>query len=130
MERFSKTKYNNQMLKDLGFDPKEIRDGKKFKRELNKLKREKVIILSPALFEEGLKEGFIIQNDKTKRAILDYDKMVEFIRNKNVPRGTDKRCPICNELCPEDDMIDTEGMVNGGIGEVCEQCLEDNDIGR
>lgn len=36
-------------------------------------------------------------------------------------------CPSCgNET---DELIDTEGMVNGGIGEVCEQCIEDNEIG-
>jgi hypothetical protein len=37
-------------------------------------------------------------------------------------------CPICGE--ETDELIDTEGMVHGGIGEVCEQCLENYDIGR
>lgn len=37
-------------------------------------------------------------------------------------------CPICGE--ETDELIDTEGMINGGIGEVCEQCIEDYDIGR
>ena len=33
-------------------------------------------------------------------------------------------CPNCgNET---DELIDTEGMINRGIGEVCEQCIEDN----
>lgn len=37
-------------------------------------------------------------------------------------------CPICgNET---DELIDTEGMINGSIGDCCEQCLEDYDIGR
>ena len=37
-------------------------------------------------------------------------------------------CPLCGE--ETDELIDTEGMINGSIGEVCEQCLEDYDIGR
>lgn len=37
-------------------------------------------------------------------------------------------CPICGEETYE--LYDTEGMINGGIGEVCEQCLGDYDIGR
>ena len=36
-------------------------------------------------------------------------------------------CPICGEEV--DELFDTEGMINGGIGYVCEQCLEDLDIG-
>lgn len=35
-------------------------------------------------------------------------------------------CPICNN--ETDELIDTEGMVHGGIGYSCEQCLEDLDI--
>ena len=35
-------------------------------------------------------------------------------------------CPICgNET---DELFDTEGKINGGIGECCEQCLTDFDI--
>ena len=37
-------------------------------------------------------------------------------------------CDICGEEVEE--LIDTEGMLNGGVGCVCAQCLEDNDIGR
>ena len=29
-------------------------------------------------------------------------------------------CPICGEEV--DELFDTEGMINGGIGYVCEQC--------
>ena len=36
-------------------------------------------------------------------------------------------CEICGEKAEE--LIDTEGMINGGIGKVCEQCLEDGNIG-
>jgi len=39
-----------------------------------------------------------------------------------------KKCEVCGELVPEDYIIDTEGMINGGIGMVCEQCCEDGDI--
>ena len=39
-----------------------------------------------------------------------------------------KTCSICQEEFFEDELIDTEGMINGGVGMVCEQCLEDNDI--
>lgn len=50
-------------------------------------------------------------------------------------------CPCCNDddleeleqcnLCGEwfNELTDTEGLINGGVGYVCEQCLEDNDIG-
>lgn len=37
-------------------------------------------------------------------------------------------CPLCGE--ETDELYDTEGMINGSIGEVCEQCLENYDIGR
>lgn len=37
-------------------------------------------------------------------------------------------CPLCGE--ETDELIDTEGMINGSIGEVCEQCLENYDIGK
>lgn len=33
------------------------------------------------------------------------------------------KCEICEEIC--DDLIDTEGLPNGGVGFVCEQCFED-----
>ncbi len=36
-------------------------------------------------------------------------------------------CPLCGQAVEE--LIDTEGMINGGIGECCQQCLEDYDIG-
>ena len=37
-------------------------------------------------------------------------------------------CPQCGELVEE--LIDTEGMLNGGIGYCCKQCIEDYDIGN
>lgn len=37
-------------------------------------------------------------------------------------------CPLCGE--ETDELIDTEGKINGSIGEVCEQCYEDYDIGK
>lgn len=37
-------------------------------------------------------------------------------------------CPMCGE--ETDELYDTEGMVHGSIDEVCEQCLENYDIGR
>lgn len=40
-----------------------------------------------------------------------------------------EQCAICEELFEEDELTDTTGMLNGGVGYVCEQCLEDNDIG-
>ncbi len=38
------------------------------------------------------------------------------------------QCDICGEFFEEDELIDTDGMVNGSVGYVCEQCLHDNDI--
>ena len=40
-----------------------------------------------------------------------------------------KPCDICDKLCEIDDLFDTTQMINGGVGDVCEQCLEDYDIG-
>ena len=37
-------------------------------------------------------------------------------------------CESCQEYCKEDELHDTEGMINGGIGYVCEQCMENFDI--
>lgn len=39
-----------------------------------------------------------------------------------------EKCSICDEFFEKDSLIETEGLVNGGVGKVCEQCLEDNDI--
>lgn len=39
-----------------------------------------------------------------------------------------KQCPLCEEWFEEDELIDTEGLVNGSVGYVCEQCFQDNDI--
>jgi hypothetical protein len=39
-----------------------------------------------------------------------------------------QRCDICGES--EEELIDTTGMINGDVGYVCYQCLEDNDIGK
>lgn len=38
------------------------------------------------------------------------------------------KCEICGEETEE--LFDTTQMVNGGVGYVCEQCLEDYDIGK
>jgi hypothetical protein len=32
-------------------------------------------------------------------------------------------CPICKEYCA--DLVDTEGIANGGVGFVCEGCKAD-----
>jgi formylmethanofuran dehydrogenase subunit E len=37
-------------------------------------------------------------------------------------------CDICGEEVEE--LIDTEGMVNGGIGTICPDCAENGDVGR
>jgi len=37
-------------------------------------------------------------------------------------------CESCGELVEE--LVDTMGMLNGGIGSVCHQCIEDYDIGN
>lgn len=35
------------------------------------------------------------------------------------------KCAVCGEWTLEGDLYDTEGVIDGGIGEVCEQCWED-----
>lgn len=37
-----------------------------------------------------------------------------------------EQCDCCGNYFEE--LIDTEGMVNGGIGYLCEQCCKDGDI--
>lgn len=39
-----------------------------------------------------------------------------------------KKCDICGNEYKEEELYDTEGMINGGVGFCCEQCLIDNDI--
>lgn len=39
-----------------------------------------------------------------------------------------EKCAICEEWNSPDDLYDSEGMVDGGVGYVCEQCLEDCSI--
>lgn len=36
-----------------------------------------------------------------------------------------KYCAVCRDAHLEEDLLDTEPMINGGIGYVCEDCLED-----
>lgn len=36
-----------------------------------------------------------------------------------------KQCIQCENIELEEDMFDTEGIVNGGIGYICESCKED-----
>lgn len=38
------------------------------------------------------------------------------------------KCDLCGCDALENELIDTEGMINGGVGCVCQQCLEDYDI--
>lgn len=38
------------------------------------------------------------------------------------------KCDGCHNYFEEDELMDTESFINGGIGYVCRQCLEDNDI--
>ena len=37
-------------------------------------------------------------------------------------------CDNCGELIPTDELRDTTEMINGGVGYVCEQCIEDCDM--
>lgn len=34
------------------------------------------------------------------------------------------KCAMCEEYFRHDDLIDTEGLPNGGIGNICEDCLK------
>jgi hypothetical protein len=39
-----------------------------------------------------------------------------------------EQCEICEEWFKNEDLTDTEGMVGGGCGYACPQCLEDCEI--
>lgn len=39
-----------------------------------------------------------------------------------------ERCEMCGQWFNLDELVDTEGMVNGGIGYCCDDCCEDGDI--
>lgn len=39
-----------------------------------------------------------------------------------------EQCAVCEEWFEEEDLTDTEGLVNGGIGYVCPQCYKDSDV--
>lgn len=39
-----------------------------------------------------------------------------------------KECDYCGEYNKEDDLQDTEGAVNGNVGYLCPQCIEDCSI--
>lgn len=39
-----------------------------------------------------------------------------------------QKCDVCEEYFLEDDLTDTEEAVNGGIGYLCDDCLEDCDV--
>lgn len=36
-----------------------------------------------------------------------------------------RTCDNCKSIEREEDLYDTENMVNGGIGKICENCLND-----
>lgn len=36
-----------------------------------------------------------------------------------------EKCEMCGSYNLSEDLRDTEGMVNGGIGNVCESCIND-----
>lgn len=35
-----------------------------------------------------------------------------------------EKCAMCEEYFRHDDLIDTEGLLNGGVGNICEDCLK------
>lgn len=39
-----------------------------------------------------------------------------------------RECDYCGEWTREDDLEDTEGAVNGGIGYLCPQCIQDCEV--
>ena len=39
-----------------------------------------------------------------------------------------KECDRCGEYCLEDDLVDTEELAGGGIGDICPDCARDCDL--
>ncbi len=73
-------------------------------------------------------------NDEYERmeAYKDYNKNYNLARDKKMTFKDFKenffydmeKCSMCGEWFIRDDMVDTEEMVNSGIGYVCEGCKE------
>lgn len=58
-----------------------------------------------------------IENEFTRLTLLDYlDEL--------------QQCSICSEWVEVDNLVDTEGKLNGGIGQVCEDCARDCGVGE
>lgn len=83
---------------------------------------------------KNLRKAF--ERELKNRGYGDYEKRVEFvIETRNWKILTEEEfinictdevayCAECKELEYMDNLTDTEGMYNGGIGYVCETCLE------
>jgi hypothetical protein len=78
------------------------------------------ITLYPELFEQ-------LFNDKDKySAFLDYHDFYHSGRlsytNVKALLENFTRCESCEQWFDQDDLIDTEQMIGGGVGHVCEDC--------
>jgi hypothetical protein len=84
------------------------------------------LIEYPEINEQTSYEDLIdyLKEADAKTKILIQDLTEEWYEERGL-----RKCHICNEWFEEDDLNDTEGLVNGGLGYVCDQCMEDCDIG-
>lgn len=41
-----------------------------------------------------------------------------------------KKCDRCEEWFKEEDLTDTEEMIGGGIGDLCDDCIRDCEVGK
>lgn len=72
------------------------------------------------------KVDYMLILDLTKDIIIDY--LNKDIKESELLELLDiKKCE-CGHYCRAEDMVDTEGKLNGGIGEICTGCAEDKDI--
>ena len=80
------------------------------------------------LFEEPKKYS----EDRTPGGVFEGGSFIE--EYMGCPRCSESydevfECNCCSEYYFDEELTDTTGMINGGIGKVCEQCMEDYDKG-
>lgn len=82
------------------------------------------------MIEEIKREISSIDDLNTEEGLISIKQVFKILDKHNKQQEFKWKCDICGYIYEEEELTDTEGMVNGSIGYLCEQCMEDNDVGR